>query len=364
MDGVIRFLDLDDGTPTRDAIDTGTPIKGSVAIDPRGYPLLFYGQGAYNDRPLGYHIMSLIDSSELLFINGDDPFSHRFWRSFDSNALVDSSTDTLVVAGESGILFTMKLGVEYDRGAGTISIAPTIVKYRYTTPLSPELGTEGHTVGFSHYIIYADNSGLVQCLDLNTMTPVWLRDCTDDTDSTPLLDLEERGGVSVYTACTVDKQGPGGRSYIRKLDAETGELIWEHSYPCLHDPDTNGGALASPVLGRGDIDGGVIFFIAKVSTGQGGGVLVNLDKATGEVIWETYFPSYGWSSPVDVYTTEGKCYLIVCDASGNMFLLEGSSGDVVGRISVGSNVEASPAVFGNKVVVGTRGQQIFCIEIG
>jgi len=364
QDGYIRFLDLDDGTPTRDSIRLGSPIKGSVTLDPRGYPLMFIGEGAFVGGALGFHIFSLIDGKELFFLNGADPFANRFWRSFDGNGLIDAKADTLVTPAENGILYTMKLNTEYDREAGTISVAPELVKYRYKTPLSPTLGIENSVVAFSHYAMFADNSGLVQCVDLNTMTPVWMRHCTDDTDASLLLDVERDGSVSMYTACSVDKQGSGGKCFIRKLNAETGGLIWEQSYPCAYDERINGGALASPIVGKGDIDGGVIFFIAKVQTGQGWGLLVNLDKETGEVIWERYIGSYGWSSPVDVYATDGKSYIIVCDASGNMILLEGKTGEILSRTSVNHNVEGSPAIFGNKVVVGTRGAQIFCIEIG
>lgn len=35
LDGHIYFLDLEDGSPTRDPIDVGFPLKGSVSVDPR-----------------------------------------------------------------------------------------------------------------------------------------------------------------------------------------------------------------------------------------------------------------------------------------------------------------------------------------
>ena len=357
MDGRIRFLDIDDGTQTRDTIVLGSPIKGSVTLDPRGYPLMFIGEGAFVGTYLGFHIFSLIDGKELYFLNGADPFANRFWRSFDGNGLLDAETDTLVQPAENGILYTIKLNTVYDKAAGTISVDPEFVKYRYKTTFTSTLGIENSVVAFSHYVFFADNSGIVQCVDLDTMTPVWIRHCTDDTDASLVLDVEENG-VGLYTACEVDIQGSGGKSYIRKLDASTGALLWEHSYPCAYDSNVNGGALGSPIIGRNDIDGGVIFFIGKVQTGKGGGVLVNLDKETGEVIWETYLRSYGWSSPVAVYTESGKSYIIVCDAVGNMFLLDGLSGKVIDSASVGSNVEGSPAVFGNQIVVGTRFAQI------
>jgi hypothetical protein len=45
MDGNIYFLDLETGNPTRDPINTGIIQKGTSCLDPRGYPLLYVGQG-------------------------------------------------------------------------------------------------------------------------------------------------------------------------------------------------------------------------------------------------------------------------------------------------------------------------------
>ena len=365
LDGWIRFMDLDDGTPTRDPIKTGNPLKGSVTIDPRGYPLLYCGQGVPEGPAIGYMIYSLIDSQQLHFINGYDSFAHRRWPAFDANPLIDAQADTLILAGENAILYSIKLNTDFDINAGTISIEPETVKYRYKSNLNTlsRTGFEASVAGFANYAFVADNGGIVQCIDLNTMSPVWIRDCTDDTDSTPLLDIEKDGRAYLYTACEVDTQGSGGLSYIRKLDAETGALMWEHSYACYYDADVNGGVLASPVIGEGDIEGGVIFFVGKVRSDRGGGLLINYDKITGDVIWEKYFRSYGWSSPVAVYTEEGKSYIIVCEASGIMSLLEGLSGEVITTINLGGTIEGSPAVFGNKIVIGTRNNQILCIEI-
>ena len=51
---------------------------------------------------------------------------------FDSSALVDAATDTLIYPGENGILYLIKLNTSYDPEAGTLSINPDhIVKWRY-----------------------------------------------------------------------------------------------------------------------------------------------------------------------------------------------------------------------------------------
>jgi hypothetical protein len=69
LDGNIYFLDLDDGKATRPLINVGYPHKGSVTVDPRGYPLLYAGQGidekAGKRVPIGYRIFSLLTTNSF-----------------------------------------------------------------------------------------------------------------------------------------------------------------------------------------------------------------------------------------------------------------------------------------------------------
>ena len=48
---------------------------------------------------------------------------------------------------------------------------------------------------------------------------------------------------------------------------------------------------------------------------------------------------------------------------GYMQLVDGQTGTILYEFSLGSNIEASPAVFENTVVVGTRGQLIYGVKI-
>jgi hypothetical protein len=66
---------------------------------------------------------------------------------------------------------------------------------------------------------------------------------------------------------------------------------------------------------------------------------------------------------VAVYSQDGTSYIIVSDSTGIMYMLRGTTGHEVYRLNLGANVEASPAVFYNMLVVGTRGNRIFGIEI-
>ena len=72
---------------------------------------------------------------------------------------------------------------------------------------------------------------------------------------------------------------------------------------------------------------------------------------------------YSWSSPVAVYNSNGDGYIILCDSDGNMHLLDGRTGKVKDTINLGKNIEATPSVFNNTVVVGTRGKKIYGVTL-
>ena len=365
MDGYIYFFDLEDGKPTRNRMNIGEPIKGGVTVDPRGYPLLYVGQGDVAGGRFGYYIFSLIDFSELYFINGRDSFAHRTWAAFDSNPLFDAQNDRMFLCGENGVIYNVKLNTNYNND-GEISVDPQIVRYRYRNSINRQMGIESSPSIFSHYMFISDNNGVVQCIDLMTFTPIWIRDCTDDTDSTIVLEWEEDTQMlALYTGSKVDTRGQGtsGTAYIRKLNAENGELLWEYSYPCYAEPGLAGGNLATPILGKENMSDLVVFWVGKLRGMNAGGALVALDKHSGEVIWEKLLPNYGWSSPIDIYTDDGRGYVVVCDSVGRMYLVRGSTGDILDTINLGSNVEASPAAFGNTIIVGTRGQRIYGIRV-
>jgi outer membrane protein assembly factor BamB len=106
----------------------------------------------------------------------------------------------------------------------------------------------------------------------------------------------------------------------------------------------------------------VIYPIARTPN-VNSGILVALDKNTGKEIWKTSLANYSWSSPVAVYTPEGKSYIVLCDSVGMMRLIDGKTGAIVDTLDLGTNIEASPAVYGRTIVVGTRGQKIYGITI-
>ncbi|MCL1884322.1 MAG: PQQ-binding-like beta-propeller repeat protein [Defluviitaleaceae bacterium] len=363
MDGFVYFFELETGEETRPRLHFNENIKGSVTVDARGYPLLYIGQGDnIHGGRFGYYIFCLITFDELFFINGMEAIAPRRWGAFDANPLFDTETDRVIIAGENSVIYSVLLNIDFDRAGGTISIDPLISRYWHTG--SRRLGTENSPAAFGHYLFFADNAGWIQCLDLRTLEPVWVMDAGDDTDATLVLEWEEENQrLVIYTATQVDLVRQTGYAHIRKLDAATGETLWHQTIRCSYNTAVNGGVTATPVVGKHDISHLVIFSVARTLGRASSGTVIAFCKSTGDIVWEFPKSGFGWSSPVAVYTEDGTSYVIVSDSNGRMYMLRGATGEETYRINLGGNVEASPAVFGNMLVVGTRGQRIFGIEI-
>ena len=375
LDGYIYFYDLEDLSYTRDRLWVGMNFKGAGSLDPRGYPLMYVGSGDYVDgKTPRMYIISLIDGTILYERSGSDGFTLRSdWAAFDSSPLVDAETDTLIWPGESGILYTIKLNTVYNAAAGTISIAPEeTVKCRYSTSRS---GLDKYWYGFEpsavivdRYLYISENGGMFFCIDLDTMQLVWAQDTKDDSNSTPVFEWDASGETGyIYTApslhWTANSSSQGNLS-IYKINAKTGEIVWEYKYDCHTVSGVSGGVQSTPLLGKAGTDTeGLIFYTIARTPNAYNGVMVALDTKTGTPKWTLPMGNYTWSSPTAVYTDAGKTYIVLCDSTGTVSLVDGISGNILSSVNLGSNIEASPAVFGNKIVVGTRGQKIYLMKV-
>lgn len=383
MDGHIYFLDLYTGEKTRDPINVGYPFKGAGALDPRGYPLMYVGSG--DDSTAGdsrAFIINLINGTVLYEFGVEDGFALRDLSYFDSSALVDAETDTLIYPGESGILYTIKLNTQYDPNAGTISINPQTVKWRYkgARSLSTDtvdgsqgwwLGIEDSAIIWREHAIFTDNGGHMICLNLNTMKAVWVQDTLDDTNCTPVLSLEGPDNHPyVYTSTSFHPNWRASENStapipIWKIDAVTGQIVAQNdTYHCqtIATPNqVSGGVQGTLAIGEKDLEG--LIFVPVAMTEGTRGKLVALNTSDMSVKWECDFADYPWSSPVAVYDDSGKGYLIQCNKTGYIHLIDGQTGEIISEMSLGSNVEASPAVYNNMVVVGTRGGLIYGMDL-
>lgn len=370
LDGHVYFYELTSGEYTRDPLNLGFNYKGAGALDPRGYPILYVGSGvdSVNGRSR-VKVVNLIDNSVMFEFGHNETFANRGWHMFDSSPLVSAETDQLIYPGENGILYIIHLNTKYNEQTGELSVDPdNIVKWKYNGTRSGSrywLGVESSAAIINNYIFLADNGGNLMCLDLNTLELVWVQDVLDDTNCSPVVDIED-GHPYIYISTSFHY---GWRSYstaaipIFKIDAETGEIVWRTDYTCYTVQDLSGGVQGTIAVGKNKLSDMIFVPIAR-TPGASSGTLAALKKDTGEVVWEKETSMYSWSSPVDFYDADGNGYLLYCNSGFNMFLIDGKTGEQLDYMNLGGNIEASPAMYGNYAVVGTRAMRTYCIQVG
>ena len=370
LDGHVYFYELTSGEYTREPLNLGFNYKGAGALDPRGYPILYVGSGvdSVNGRSR-VKVVNLIDNSVMFEFGHNETFANRGWHMFDSSPLVSAETDQLIYPGENGILYIIHLNTKYNEQTGELSVDPdNIVKWKYNGVRSGSrywLGVESSAAIINNYIFLADNGGNLMCLDLNTLELVWVQDVLDDTNCSPVVDIED-GHPYIYISTSFHY---GWRSYstaaipIFKIDAETGEIVWRTDYTCYTVQDLSGGVQGTIAVGKNKLSDMIFVPIAR-TPGASSGTLAALKKDTGEVVWEKETSMYSWSSPVDFYDADGNGYLLYCNSGFNMFLIDGKTGEQLDYMNLGGNIEASPAMYGNYAVVGTCAMRTYCIQVG
>lgn len=97
MDGNVYFLDLEDGTPTRDKIVLGMPIKGTGSLHPAGLPIFIAGAGdSMPGRCARSFVLDLVKGEIACELGYDDPFAprkdHNCFHGYDSSPLYDVKT--------------------------------------------------------------------------------------------------------------------------------------------------------------------------------------------------------------------------------------------------------------------------------
>lgn len=387
QDGKIYFLNLLTGKATRDPINIGYPMKGSVSIDNSARPLMAIGQGISNlpsgTGSIGVHLLNLIDNSELLLVNGrksDTQIQYSTNGAFDGTPLFLWEDDTMVVAGENGLLYAIKLNAVFDdptklKDGDTPRLtidtkcvsSSAYLRTKANAESETNTSVESSVAMYDKYIFMADTYGIVRCVDSDTMTTVWAFDAGDNTDAAIALDYHNDTGLRLYTANTAYKRlsASKGSVSIRCLDAMSGEQIWEYQIKCDYDTTNQlAGCKASPVIGQNDLDPYVYFTVSQVS--KAGSRLIAFDKRTGAVVWSFDMVEDAVSSPVAVYNDEGCGWIIQADQGGTLHLLNGLTGEEKYSLPLGGTIMASPAVYKNILVIGTcdkNNSNMYGIEI-
>lgn len=352
--GDIYFLDFVTGKPTRPHLSIHNPIKGTVSVDPRMNGLLIVGQGIPNGDRFGSYVFNMFTGEEVLYRTGMDPESRRLWGAFDSNSLIDPVSGYWFHPAENGQIY--KALVQTDGTVGKPA------KFRYSVAAHPHPGLEASFGAYKNLGFFGDNSGNIFCLNLMNLRPVWLLDNFDDTDASMVIDCNEKGHPFLYVGNEVDKQGVKGKACMRKIDALTGKEIWRIERECygsiVAGKTNSGGVLATLLPGKQKASN-LVYGIFSRTSDQLNGEFVAIDKRTGKERFSIPMQSYSWASPIDLYDKEGRCYVFFTDVYGGIYLIDGLTGAIIVQQRFPAVFESSPIAWGNRIVVGARGNKIY-----
>lgn len=352
LDGTVHFIDYATGNKSRVPLGRGNPIKGSVSLDPTLNGNLYVGEGIPDIHPFGAYVINL-NTHKISHMWGEDPKAPRRWYAFDSCPV--RMGNFLFRPGENGCLY------KFAVSEGKLDLQGAL---RYTVDgMAP--GIEASMAVYANYGFTGDNRGNIICTNLETMRPVWLVRLGDDDDASIVLDVED-GVPYVYASTEIDKQGMTGQATFAKIRATDGSVVWTRKFDGERAENNSkmfdGGFYATPLLGTGNCKN-LIFSSRVLNTDGQNGSLVALDRVSGKTVWESPLRYYGWSSPVAMTGPGGTMYVIVGDASGNMYVFDGKTGKQLVRKHIGNNFESSPVVVGSSLVVGSRGDTIYKMTV-
>ncbi len=343
------FINYQTGKASRQPLDLGNVVKGTIGLDPEYYSLDVGQEVPLQAGPFGHQVFDLL-KHERTFFFGPDPKAWRGWNAFDSNSIVAGGY--LFWCGENGSVY------KYERSQGTLRRV-SVMRYR-VGGMAP--GIESSLCVYRNYGYFSDNRGNVICINLNTMKPVWYYNNHDDSDGT-MVCREEGGAPYLYTACEVDKQGDSGICHFIKLNGLNGERVWETNIPCrrinLPGKTLDGGMYASPLIGSGDCQDMIFANICRNGASKSAGELTAFSTKDGKILYTVPYGQFAWSSPVAFHNEKNEMFIFAGDASGIIRIIRGKTGEVVCKKVVGSNFESSPIAIGNTAVVGCRGNKIY-----
>jgi hypothetical protein len=352
-DRAVHFLDADTGERILPDFPTGDIIKGSVTVDPDGYPIVYSGS---RDN---YYRAIAIDRDppvELWRLAADD-VSPTLWNNdWDGAGLV--LDDHLFEGGENSQFHIVRLNRGYGPD-GLVTVAPELVFHApgWDDELLAAIGDHDvsieNSVAISGDTVYFANSGgLVQGWDISTLrdggTPTrtfryWVG---DDVDASIVIDDEGFLYVGVEWERYNARAAEVGQ--VVKLDPRAPDpLVWSYDDQAR---GADSGVWATP---------GIVDDVVIVPTDSGR--IVGLDRATGELLWELRLPGPTWQSPVivDGVWIQGDC-------SGFLHGYDVTDPRVqpqeLWSVELGGCVESTPAVWGGGIYVGTRSGRFFALR--
>jgi outer membrane protein assembly factor BamB len=353
-DSAVHFVDAATGEDLRAEFQTGDLIKGSVTVDPDGYPLLYFGS-----RDNKYRILGLDggDPVELWSMDATD-VSGTWNDDWDSNgAVVD---DILYVGGENSWFFAVELNRGYDAD-GKVTIDPQILVEMpgYDSELVDTAGgnvsIENSPVVYDQRVYFANSAGRIIGIDVSRVregeAPIvfdyW---AGGDIDASLVADAE---GM-LYAAVNVkpDQVGPGYRTQANiDRTRDVGQLLKLDPYTDgdarIWGVDLTAGSEQSGTWSTPAVYQGVVYN----NTMQGS--LIAVDAVNGEILWSDEVGWHSWSSPVVV---EGMLVTATCLGDVRGYSLADPRAPVLSwSVSLGETcLEATPAVWDGVIYIGSR----------
>ena len=351
-DRAIHVLDAETGLRLLDDFPTGDIIKGSVTVDPDGFPLLYSGS-----RDGFFRVIALDrgkDPLELWRLSADDVSPTKWNDDWDGSALVID--DYLFEGGENSQLHIVKLNRGYDED-GFVTVDPELV---FNAPgwdnelirrMGNNVSIESSVAISGNTLYFANSGGLIQGWNIEDLTegrqPVrvfryWVG---DDTDATVVVDEEGFLYVGAEYERALDRAREVGQFVKLDPSNEDDPLVWS----VADDSQLNGGIWATAALHE-DI----------VIVPTNGGRVLGIDRETGAIRWTIHLPGPLWQSPVVV---DGV--LIQGDCSGRLRAYDVSNTMIeppqIWSITLRGCIESTPVVWRGTIYIGTRGGQIHAI---
>jgi hypothetical protein len=355
-DKAVHFMDGETGQDILPPLPTGDIIKGSVTVDPDGYPLVYTGS-----RDNFYRVIAIDrgGAAQELWKLSATAVSPTLWNNdWDGAGIV--ADDFLFEGGENSQFHVVKLNRAYGPD-GKVTVAP---KLAFNTPSwdqqlindlagnrAKEFSIENSVSMSGNTAYWANSGGLVMGWDMGplktggTPTQTFRFWTGDDTDASVVIDAD--GFLYVAVEYERGNQRAAEVGQLTKLDPRNpaNPLVWKYD-----DRGANpAGFWATPALHDGVV-------IAPANSGK----VVGLDQQTGAELWSFKLPGPTWQSPVVVDDV-----LIQGDCNGTLHGYDVSDPTVlppeIWTVAIGGCIESTPTVWNGRIYFGTRAGKFFSL---
>lgn len=350
-DRSLHFVDAETGTDLRPEFPTGDIIKGSVTIDPDGYPLLYTGS---RDNKL--RIISL-DRDEPTELWSLDAYAvDGIWNDdWDSNPVIID--DVMYEGGENGWFFAYQLNRGYDSG-GKVAIDPQLLfsmrgwtQEELDNLADVNVSIENSIVAYEDRVYFGNSGGRIVGLDVsdirNGNAPV-VFDYWAGGDVDASLVVDEDGYVYASIEYEPSQMGP----IETARQDEVGQLVKLDPYtqgdPRVWGLDLSVAGEDSGLWATPGLHDGYLY----TNTHQGS--LIVVDTETGQIVWQDGTVGWhSWSSPAIIDDT-----LVVGTCVGELrgYALDDPAAPRRDwTVTPGEScLEATPAIWDGTIYLGSR----------